>query len=74
MSNTLDLLETEEETMTTNIAKQILEAISNIRWGSVEIFIQNSKIVQITERNIRKPHLEEKENGSEERANAKIPS
>lgn len=74
MSNTLDLLETEEETMTTNIAKQILEAISNIRWGSVEIFIQNSKIVQITERNIRKPHLEEKENGHEERANAKIPS
>lgn len=33
----------------------IAEALKNVRgWGSVEIFVQNYKVVQITERNIKK--------------------
>jgi hypothetical protein len=34
---------------------EIAEALRNIRgWGSVEIFVQDYKVVQITERNIKK--------------------
>lgn len=34
---------------------EIVEALNNIRgWGSVEIYVQNYKVVQITERNIKK--------------------
>jgi len=34
---------------------EIVEALRNIRgWGSVEIFVQDYKVVQITERNIKK--------------------
>jgi len=34
---------------------EIIEALKNIRgWGSVEIFVQDHKVVQITERNIKK--------------------
>jgi hypothetical protein len=34
---------------------EIIEALGNIRgWGSVEIFVQDHKVVQITERNIKK--------------------
>jgi len=45
--------------MATQISKklleEIIEALENIRgWGSVEIFVQDSKIVQIIERNIKK--------------------
>lgn len=44
---------------TTNISSKLLleikEAIENIKgWGSVEIFVQDSEVVQITERNIKK--------------------
>jgi len=73
MSQTSDLLEP-KDTMTTLLAKQIMQAISNIQWGSVEIFIQAGKVVQITERNIRKPHLEEKKSTDISHVNGKIPS
>ena len=34
---------------------EISDALKNIRgWGSVEIYVQNFKVVQITERNIKK--------------------
>jgi hypothetical protein len=34
---------------------EIAEALQNIRgWGSVEIIVQDFKVVQITERNIKK--------------------
>lgn len=34
---------------------EITEALQNIRgWGSVEIFVQDYKVVQIIERNIKK--------------------
>lgn len=34
---------------------EISEALKNIRgWGSVEIFVQDNKVVQIVERNIKK--------------------
>lgn len=37
------------------LLQEILEALKNIRgWGSVEIFVQDHKVVQIIERNIKK--------------------
>ena len=37
------------------LLEEIAEALQNIRgWGSVEIFVQDYKVVQITERNIKK--------------------
>jgi hypothetical protein len=34
---------------------EIIDALKNIRgWGSVEITVQDNKVVQITERNIKK--------------------
>ena len=37
------------------LLEEITEALKNIRgWGSVEIYVQNFKVVQITERNIKK--------------------
>lgn len=37
-----------------NFLTEIKKSITNIEWGSLEIFIQDSKVVQITERNIKK--------------------
>lgn len=37
------------------LVKEMIDAIKNVRgWGSVEIHIQDYKVVQITERNIKK--------------------
>jgi len=37
------------------LLSEITEALKNIRgWGSVEIFVQDFKVVQIIERNIKK--------------------
>jgi hypothetical protein len=37
------------------LVEEIVEALKNIRgWGSVEIFVQDFKVVQIIERNIKK--------------------
>jgi hypothetical protein len=46
--------------MTTKISKAVLEEIvsslESIKgWGTVEICIQNYKVTQITEKNIKKP-------------------
>ncbi len=38
-----------------DLLEEIIEALKNIRgWGSVEIFVQDYKVVQIVERNIKK--------------------
>lgn len=38
-----------------NLLEEIKLALKNIRgWGSVEVFVQNYKVTQITERNIKK--------------------
>jgi len=38
-----------------NLLEEIKEALKNIRgWGSVEIYVQDWRVVQITERNIKK--------------------
>jgi len=34
---------------------ELAESIRNVRWGSVEIIIQDNNITQITEKNIKKP-------------------
>jgi len=37
---------------------EISEAVKNVKgWGSVEIYVQNFKVVQITERNIKKTNI-----------------
>lgn len=37
------------------LLEEIADALKNIRgWGSVEIFVQDYKVVQIVERNIKK--------------------
>lgn len=39
------------------IVEEVIEALRNIRgWGSVEIFVQDHKVVQIVERNIKKTY------------------
>jgi len=40
------------------LMNEISEAVKNVRgWGSVEIYVQNFKVVQITERNIKKTNI-----------------
>ena len=37
------------------LIKEVVAALKNVRgWGSVEVYIQDFKVVQITERNIKK--------------------
>lgn len=38
-----------------DLVDELVEALKNIRgWGSVEIVVQDHRVVQITERNIKK--------------------
>ncbi|HVT01495.1 MAG TPA: DUF2292 domain-containing protein [Patescibacteria group bacterium] len=58
-----------DEYSTKNISKklveELLESIKNIRgWGTVEIVIQDHLVTQITEKNIKKPILNNKTNKS----------
>ena len=48
------------KSVSTDLLEEVKKAISNIRWGSIEIFIQDSLVVQITERNIKKMSESEK--------------
>jgi hypothetical protein len=37
------------------LVKEVIAALKNVRgWGSVEVYIQDYKVVQITERSIKK--------------------
>jgi len=39
------------------LKEELLESIQNVKgWGSVEIFIQDYNVTQITEKNIKKPN------------------
>jgi hypothetical protein len=41
--------------ITQNLVEEVKQALKNVRgWGSVEIYVQDFKVTQITERNIRK--------------------
>lgn len=41
--------------ITKDLLDEIKQALKNVRgWGSVEIFVQDNKVTQITERNIKK--------------------
>ncbi len=42
------------KTISQDLVDEIKKAISNIKWGSIEIFVQDSMVVQITERSIKK--------------------
>ena len=51
------------EYINNSLATEITQALKNVRgWGSVEIMIQNFKVVQITERNIKKTEHDIAEN------------
>lgn len=41
--------------ITRDLLEEIKQALKNVRgWGSVEIYVQDHKVTQITERNIKK--------------------
>ncbi|MBI3282872.1 DUF2292 domain-containing protein [Candidatus Curtissbacteria bacterium] len=41
--------------ITKDLVEEIKQALKGVRgWGSVEIFVQDNRVVQITERNIKK--------------------
>lgn len=41
--------------ITRELLDEVRQALKNVKgWGSVEIFVQDGKVVQITERNIKK--------------------
>ncbi len=43
------------KTISNKLVEEVVKALKNIRgWGSVEIFVQDSEVVQIVERNIKK--------------------
>jgi hypothetical protein len=47
--------------ITLNLLEEIKQAIKNIRgWGTVEIVIQEYKVTQITEKNIKKTNRKSK--------------
>lgn len=60
-------MDNSSKNVSTELADEIRQALKNIRgWGSVEIFVQDYKVVQITERNIKKTngiHIDKKNNG-----------
>lgn len=51
-----------------SILQEIKHALKNIQWGSLEIFIQDSKVVQITERNIKKMKAQEAQTQTSKKA------
>lgn len=47
------------ERITKELIDEVRTALKNVKgWGSVEIFVQDGKVVQITERNIKKTNHE----------------
>ncbi len=54
--------------VSTELLQELIDAIQNIRgWGSVEIQVQDFKVVQITERNVKKTNNTEKKKTSEQK-------
>ena len=46
------------DTITSQLISEIREALESVKFGSIEIFIQNKVITQITVRNIKKTSVE----------------
>jgi len=40
--------------ITNQLIEEIKSALDNLDWGSIEIYVQNSEVVQITRRQIKK--------------------
>ncbi|MEK7572889.1 MAG: DUF2292 domain-containing protein [Patescibacteria group bacterium] len=47
---------------TPQLLSEINEALDDIRWGSIEVFVQNDEVTQITVKNIKKTGLPRMEN------------
>lgn len=44
-----------KQTISSKVLQEIIESLQNIKgWGSIEIFVQNYTVTQITEKNISK--------------------
>lgn len=43
--------------VSTKLMNEIKNALANVSWGSVEVFVQDKKVTQITVRNIKKTSL-----------------
>ena len=50
---------------------EISNALKKIRWGSIEIYVQDSQVVQITERSIKKVNGTSSDN-AKKRTNKKL--
>lgn len=48
------MVKNSNKTVDTKTLEEITAALASIKWGSIEIFVQDSKVVQITERSIKK--------------------
>ena len=57
-----------------DLIKEINVALKSLNWGSVEIYVQNNVVTQITVKNIKKTSVstEENENISEESRKHKV--
>lgn len=52
-----------QHTISSNLLDEIKDALESVRYGSIEIFVQNKVVTQITVRNIHKTSVEiEKDN------------
>lgn len=50
--------------ITSDLIEEIKQALKNVRgWGSVEIYVQDGKVTQITERSIKKTNHDLKREG-----------
>lgn len=56
---------------TPQLLSEINEALDDLRWGSIEVFVQNDEVTQITVKNIKKTGLPKKEDKSKVLTNKK---
>lgn len=55
MTNIFSMQDYSTKRVSAELTDEIIDALKNIRgWGSVEITVQDFRVVQITERNIKK--------------------
>ena len=59
------------QTITPQLIGQIVDAIRNKAYGSIEIYIQNHRVVQITERTITKVGITSRKTYSPQNGNHK---
>lgn len=56
---------------TPQLLSEINEALDDLRWGSIEVFVQNDEVTQITVKKIKKTGLPKKEDKTKVLTNKK---